>query len=100
MQTQICHNFLNCSNVLQDLECGICKDLAEDAVHCKKCKNILCASHKSRLKKCPYCNSVLIYALKIDLLIEILTRKAFQLPIQMAENFYIILKDSMQVAYW
>ena len=29
-----------------------------------------------------------------------LTRKAFQLPIQMAENFYIILKDLMQVAYW
>ena len=30
----------------------------------------------------------------------LLTRKAFQLPIQMAENFYIILKDLMQVAYW
>ena len=29
-----------------------------------------------------------------------LTRKAIQLPVQKAENFYIILKDSMQVAYW
>ena len=71
MRGRICHNFLNCSNVLQDLECGICKDLAEDAVHCTICKNILCASHISRLKmdKCPYCNSVLIFEL-IDYFIE------------------------------
>lgn len=41
-----------------DLECGVCKQIAENAVHCALCQNILCESHVSKLEKCPYCNKV------------------------------------------
>ena len=49
-------------NLVQDLECVLCKELAENAVHCTRCKKILCKSHFLLLKQCPspYCNSVLL----------------------------------------
>ncbi|XP_011567539.3 BRCA1-associated RING domain protein 1 [Plutella xylostella] len=46
-------------NVKQDLTCGVCGELCNDAVTLSKCFHLICAEHFDGLKNCPTCNIAL-----------------------------------------
>ena len=40
------------------LECKLCFEVVEKAVHCVRCKKFICERHKANLRECPFCRLV------------------------------------------
>ena len=43
---------------LTTMECKVCFELVENAVHCVQCQQFLCERHVAEVNDCPFCNAV------------------------------------------
>ena len=78
---------------LTTIECQVCFEVVENAVHCIQCRQFLCERHVAQLHECPFCRAT-PFKLQIEYGIR---RLVDQLPVSCAFCLQHIKKGDLNV---